>query len=165
MRRLILALILLNTLCMAQVKEIRVKISKDDTLINLPHRFIIPGSEILKIDSTLILPGIHYTIDYGSGKIILNKNLLHKFESEVEVYVHYKAIPIEDKFFKYRKITSSDSNPSTGETHLIETKNDASTPYFGNIRKNGSIVRGFTLGSNRDLGASIWFQPPTFQAT
>ncbi len=151
MRRLILALILLNTLCMAQVKEIRIKISKDDTLINLPHRFIIPGSEILKIDSILILPGIHYTIDYGSGKIILNKNLLHKFESEVEVYVHYKAIPIEDKFFKYRKITSSDSNPSTGETHLIETKNDASTPYFGNIRKNGSIVRGFTLGSNRDL--------------
>jgi hypothetical protein len=136
---------------MAQVKEIRIKISKDDTLINLPHKFIIPGSEILKIDSTLILPGIHYTIDYGSGKIILNKNLLHKFESEVEVYVHYKAIPIEDKFFKYRKITSSDSNPSTGETHLIETKNAASTPYFGNIRKNGSIVRGFTLGSNRDL--------------
>ena len=151
MRRLILALILLNTLCVAQVKEIRIKISKDDTLINLPHRFIIPESEILKIDSILILPGIHYTIDYGSGKIILNKSLLHKFESEVEVYVYYKAIPIEDKFFKYRKITSSDSNPSEGETHLIEAKNDASTPYLGNIRKNGSIVRGFTLGSNRDL--------------
>ncbi len=151
MRYFTLALILLNALCMAQVKEIKIKISKDDTLINLPHRFIVPGSEILKIDSTVILPGIHYTIDYGSGKIIFNREFLQKFEPRVEVYIHYKAIPIEDKFFKYSKVTSSESNPSTGETYLTERKSEVTTSYFGNIRKNGSIVRGFTFGSNRDL--------------
>ncbi len=135
----------------SQVKNFEFEISKNDSVINLPREFIVPKSEILKIDTTELIQGIDYIIDYTSGKIFLLQSLKSKFDSsKVKLKVSYRAIPVERTFYKYKKTEINDTTRTSEKIFKIE-KNENQTYFAGNIQKNGSIVRGFTFGSNRDL--------------
>ncbi|CUS99698.1 hypothetical protein [Candidatus Chrysopegis kryptomonas] len=142
--------ILSLNLCYAQLRNFEIEISKNDSIVNLPNGFIIPKSEILKIDTTELVRGIHYLIDYNSGKIFLLKSIRSNLDSsKIKLKAFYKTIPIGKTFYKYTKTEIKDSTRASGENFKSE-KNE-NPALIGNIRKNGSIVRGFTLGSNRDL--------------
>ncbi|CUS90532.1 hypothetical protein [Candidatus Kryptobacter tengchongensis] len=153
MRFIIYALSLLTGLCLAQIQNVEIAISKNDSIINLPHRFIIPQSEVIKIDSFSLFPEIHYKIDYNIGKIYLYKSIIEKVNSsEPKLKATYRTIPIDTVFFKYSKIEFLETSKKQEEKIFkVEKISDEASSFSGNIQKNGSIVRGFTFGSNRDL--------------
>ncbi len=153
MRFIIYALSLLTGLCLAQIQNVEIAISKNDSIINLPHRFIIPQSEVIKIDSLSLFPEIHYKIDYNIGKIYLYKSIIEKVNSsEPKLKATYRTIPIDTVFFKYSKIEFLETSKKQEEKIFkVEKISDEASSFSGNIQKNGSIVRGFTFGSNRDL--------------
>ncbi len=154
MWRAILVLTLFAELCSAQVRSIEMEISKDDSVINLPYRFIIPQSEILILDTLTLIPSFHYSIDYNSGKIFLFPAITLKIDSpKAKLKGLYKTIPIDKSFFKYKGIEKvlSDSIGQGVKLLKFEKNEEQISTFGGNIQKNGSIVRGFTFGSNRDL--------------
>ena len=104
MRFAIYALLLFAGLCFAQIQSVEFEISKGDSIVNLPHRFIIPQSEILKIDTLVLLPGIHYQINYNLGKVYLHNSVISKIDSSrFKFKAVYRTLPIDTIFFKYRR--------------------------------------------------------------
>ncbi|MEN3038819.1 MAG: hypothetical protein ABDI07_06670 [Candidatus Kryptonium sp.] len=151
MRRIIYVLILLPALCFAQVQKVEIEISKSDSIIHLPHRFIVPSTEILIIDTLTLLQGIHYQIYYEVGKVYLKNSIISKIDSSnFKLKAIYKTIPIDTLFFKYRWIEFLELSQPEEKVLKIE-KREEPLSFSGNIQRNGSIVRGFTFGSNRDL--------------
>ncbi len=137
---------------MAQVKSFEVEISKNDSIINLPHRFIIPKSEILMIDTLMLISGFHYFVDYTAGKVFLSPAFVSKIDSpKVKIKILYKIIPIEGTFFKYRSIELNDTLNQGEKLLKVEDSKSETSSFVGNLQRSGSIVRGFTFGSNRDL--------------
>ena len=96
MRFAIYALLLFAGLCFAQIQSVEFEISKGDSIVNLPHRFIIPQSEILKIDTLVLLPGIHYQINYNLGKVYLYSSVISKIDSsKFKFKAVYRTLPID----------------------------------------------------------------------
>ena len=151
MRFAIYALLLFAGLCFAQIQSVEFEISKGDSIVNLPHRFIIPQSEILKIDTLVLLPGIHYQINYNLGKVYLHNSVISKIDSSrFKFKAVYRTLPIDTIFFKYRRSELTEIDKPIEKILKVEKNIEEHSSFAGNIQKNGSIVRGFTLGSNRD---------------
>ncbi len=145
-------LLLFSGLCFAQIQNVEIEISKSDSIINLPHRFIIPQSEVLKIDTLILLPGIHYQIHYNFGKVYLLNPIASKIDSpKFKLKAIYRALPIDTIFFKYKKAELITTGKPEEKILKVEKNDKDQISLSGNLQKNGSIVRGFTLGSNRDL--------------
>ncbi len=136
-----------------------------DTLYQLPHEFIIEGSEHIVIDSTLRLERLlDYRIDYRYGQIFFSSKRLSRILCDTlphRMMVAYRILPISfkpeyalrqievrrDSLIKRRSIISQSS------TRLL------SDDIFGpGLQKSGSIVRGFSIGSNRDLSLNSGFR-------
>jgi hypothetical protein len=130
-----------------------------DSILQLPHRFIATNSDSVVLDSMRTLRrGIEYQIDYRLGRISLDSIVVrsHHIDSTKQhvITVQYQYFPFrfQDSYFKRRLLVLRDS---TGRDSIRISKPRASfglTDIFGeNLQKSGSIVRGFTVGSNRDF--------------
>lgn len=130
-----------------------------DSTFQLPHRFIATNSDSVVLDSMRTLRrGIEYQIDYRLGRISLDSAFVHSHHMDsmkshvITVQYQYFPFRFQDSYFKRRLLVLRDS---TGRDSIRISKPRASfglTDIFGeNLQKSGSIVRGFTVGSNRDF--------------
>lgn len=131
-----------------------------DTIpVNFENRYhisqvsIIPFSETIILRSNSISKDIDYQFNYANGYFSLSDSLAYSiFDTlfvtyqtvKISLRKEYKrrslVIRFDDRFGDTISVVQSDSRPLTAET------------IFGpGIEKSGTLVRGFTVGTTRDL--------------
>ena len=127
--------------------------------IRLPHRFVPSLTDSVVLDASRVLQrGIDYQLESASGTLRFDSTFIARvlFDStsphRVVVYYRYFPFRFQDSYFRRRLVVLKDT---TGKDSIRVAKPRSSfglEDIFGqNLQKSGSIVRGFTVGSNRDL--------------
>jgi hypothetical protein len=141
-------------------------ISKSDTLIELGVDFVMQYSDKLTINDSLTLkPAADYRFDYRNGVIILSRSLFANYSLDTartySLRVEYDIFPytFKEEYSNFEIETERDT--ITGDTVEIATQNkDLIENLFEGteLDKSGSLFRGFTFGSNRDLSLNSGFR-------
>ena len=136
-----------------------------DSSFVLAQELVVPGSLAMVFDSVYQLqPGLDFDVDERFGIVVFTpffRRLLAdttRGHSIVASY-RYRAIRLPKEVYRRRLVTLVDS--AGGTRRVAEPRPGTSTNLFGgNFRQTGSIVRGFTVGSNRDLSlqSRLWLQ-------
>ncbi len=135
-----------------------------DSSYTLPNQFIIPGSETVMLDSFRLIPNSDYTLNVRFGILSVNCFAVGRFISDSSIHtitILYNSLPFNFKpSYRHREaVLKIDS--ATGETRSVAK---TTSPFLfddlfsSNLQKSGSIVRGFTFGSNRDLTLNSGFR-------
>lgn len=139
-----------------------------DSLIHLPDEFIASGTDTLVVDSLRILiRGSEYSISYRFGTLRIDSLVLSRVRALPPgprghtLTVRYAYFPFKfQPFYAHRLLMTV--RDSTGRDSLRVTRPRGGftiDDIFGaNLQKSGSIVRGFTVGSNRDLSLNSGFR-------
>ena len=162
MIRLVLLLIVSSVLCSLTLfgqgvsTTIELTLSPGDSTLRLPHDFVLEKSFTLKDQSgTTLADSIAFILDRRTGIISLGDSL-RSLQDTTRFLATYRYLPITVKreLFTRELVTVIDS--SGNKTTLLEPYNSSSglsaTNIFGrDFQRSGSITRGITVGSNRDL--------------
>jgi len=135
-----------------------------DTSFVLPNQFIISGSENIQIDSFHLNSGTDYRLDNRFGKLLIYRNTIVSLLSDTANHilkVNYQSLPFNFKpIYKHREPVMR-LDTVTGATIKIArpvTPFSFDDVFSSNLQKSGTIVRGFTIGSNRDLSLNSGFR-------
>lgn len=136
-----------------------------DSSATLPHQFIVKGSEVVQLDTHLLVFGKDYLLDDRFGIITFLPDLISYLRKDTPVQhtltARYQILPfqLKDRYRHRELIIRQDT--ATGQRIQVSrpTAPFSVDDLFGaNLQKSGSIVRGFTIGSNRDLSLSSGFR-------
>src|SRR5437879_6190577 len=70
------------------------KLAPGDSALSLRHRFVIPGSETVLLDSVRLRSGVDYSFDAHTGLLIVHRSGTPR---PVIVSVRYQALPFSFK--------------------------------------------------------------------
>jgi hypothetical protein len=138
-------------------------VARTDSVLQLPDQYIVPGSERIVVDSVRsIPPNGYYTLDDRSGKIVLLPawhRLLNDTLAHV-VRVVYRALPLnfQREYFLHQIVQKKE--PSGAQRSLLVSPSSIwnEDVFGGGLQKSGSLVRGFTVSSNKDLSLTSGFR-------
>jgi hypothetical protein len=140
-------------------------LSLSDTIYQLPHDFLNEGSERVLFDSLTLLQRINqYKIDYRYGQIIFNTRQLDSLLQDTlshRITVTYRALPLQFKReYTLRHLEVIKDSSGRKKTVIAQSSPKLfSDDFFGpGLQKSGSIIRGFSVGSNRDLSLNSGFR-------
>jgi hypothetical protein len=140
-------------------------LSKSDTSYALPHTLISLGSEKLVLDSGRVLARhLDYEIQYFRGILSLRRETLEKIFTDStrhSIRVTYDILPFSLKQEYYIRKISTLTDTSGHITRKIEsslTKFSVDDIFGSGLQKSGSIFRGLTVGSTRDLTLNSGFR-------
>ncbi len=140
------------------------RITARDSVVSLTHEFVIPASEVLLLDSVRLRSPADYTIDYRSGTVRLHRPFRAagpKADTST-LSASYQALPISvQRSYAHRLPTVRADSGAAGRTPAPRPtgRGFSFDDLFGsNLQKSGSIARGFTVGSNRDLSLNSGFR-------
>jgi hypothetical protein len=135
-----------------------------DSVFVLPDQFIIAGSERVWLDSIQLQQQRDYDVVIRSGIVTIRGSILSTISSDTSrhsVKIQYQSLPFHFKDqYQHRIPVEKIDTTGGGKTRLLIP----STPFtvddmFGkNLQKSGSIVRGFSLGTNRDVSLTSGFR-------
>ncbi|MGC8595160.1 MAG: hypothetical protein ACP5MI_06100 [Candidatus Kryptoniota bacterium] len=140
------------------------KIYSPDTTLYLQHKFILQGSEKVYCNSNLFIRQKDYFINYTRGFVSFKNHCKSAFAATDTPYivsVTYRSFPynIPAEYSSHIVVVKYDSARNKNISLVEESKPVNIDDFFGtDIKKNGSIVRGFTIGSNRDLTLNSGFR-------
>jgi hypothetical protein len=131
-----------------------------DSLVRLPDQFVAAGTDSVTLDSVHVLVrGTDYTLDHRKGILRLHPSIggiirADSTRAEHLLQIRYKYFPFrfQDSYFHRQLVALKDATGA--DTLRVARPRSAFSidEIFGpTIQKSGSIVRGFTVGSNRDL--------------
>ncbi|HVN48940.1 MAG TPA: hypothetical protein VMU30_08995 [Bacteroidota bacterium] len=133
-------------------------VSQHDSSVQLPRQFIFEHSDTLVLDSLRqLFPSTDYTLDYRSGKILFTSSLLEILKRDTLhhiLLVRYQALPIMfQPEYSLRHLEVRKDSTGKRQTYVASSvANILSEDLFGaGLKKSGSLVRGFTVGTNRDM--------------
>jgi len=172
-----LAVLLVAITCAARAQEgaslprnsltLPLRLALRDSLVRLPDQFIAAGTDTVILDSGIVLRrGTDYSLGYRFGTIRLDSAFLARTLAGPSGTLH--ALTVRYKFFPFRfqreytrrSIVVLKDSTGRDTLHLAHPRGGFTVDdIFGaNFQKSGSIVRGFTVGSNRDLSLNSGFR-------
>lgn len=146
-------------------KTYSLKFTYQDSVIKTSDRFIIQFSDTLRIDKLVLSPVTDYKLNYRNGVITFNRDLFKKYSLDTtriyDLNLQYDLFPFsfKDEYSNFSFIIERDT--LTGDTVQIAVqKKDVLENLFegSSLEKSGSIFRGVTIGSNRDLTLNSGFR-------
>jgi hypothetical protein len=139
--------------------------TKSDSVYRLTKEFIIEGTDSVFVDSTKRLRrGPDYRIDYRYGTVMLTPGLIATLAADTAGHAlifNFRAYPLNFKRqYSLHHLEIRRDSLGQKKSFLVESSSQLfSDDFFGpGLRKSGSIVRGFTIGSNRDLSLNSGFR-------
>lgn len=115
----------------------------------LPDTLLIENSETLTMNDSLLHPDIDYRLDYIRGIIKFNETLAitDTVKAVYQVFpfnlrISYFSPVITIKPEEVAQVDTIQPPPSFSEAEMFD---------IGSLRKSGTLVRGITIGSDRDL--------------
>ncbi len=134
------------------------RITPADSILRLNHQFIIAHTERIVLDTTLLSGVSDYFLDTRHGILLLSaSHIRSRFplrDSTAILTIDYRALPFSFKDSYQARVPVVLTDSATGRSILVGKSSGGFTldDILGsNLQKSGSIVRGFTVGSNRDL--------------
>ena len=116
------------------------------TELSLKDSLIIHDSELIIFSDDTLKESDDYRIDYIRGRLYLNEEL--SIADSLHISYAYLPISLRPEFYRRRLRYLVDSTRTSTSIEEIRT----STPLERTtLRKNGSIVRGISIGSNQGL--------------
>ncbi len=128
-----------------------------DTTIVFPHAFIYPHSLGLTADtaSAARFPAAWYSFDPSHVRITFLSRLIVPVSAEsAVVYIRYAYVPLlfQPSYSLRKMIIKNDTASARAGRIYTQQTSAIFGDFFGpELQKSGSIVRGFTVGTNRDL--------------
>jgi hypothetical protein len=128
-----------------------------DTAIFLAHEFVVPGTIQLTLDSVAMLGAAgEFTLDARYGVLRLGPALRALIADTsrrhtVTISYRYRPIPLDREYARRRLVTLVDSTGKERQVAEPRSELTAASIFGRNFQRSGSVVRGFTVGSNRDL--------------
>lgn len=126
---------------------------KADTL-QLDSLSIIPGSLTIKTVDGLLLDTSFYKVNYGEGKLIINRKKLPTAFNPDSLQLSYKTFPYlfssETKHKDVNHIRADIQGRKDPFSYTFENKNEDLFKMEG-LNKSGSISRGISFGNNQDV--------------
>lgn len=142
-------------------------VTANATSYSLPHQFLKDGSELVLLDSLYLLKrGEDYLIDYRRGVLRLLAPTVHRITSDTSQAIHRVTVYYERYPFNFRESYFLRQMAVRRDTAAGDTIRIAKIPpalsmdeIFGpGLQKSGSLVRGISVGSNRDLTLTSGFR-------
>jgi hypothetical protein len=136
-----------------------------DSSIVLAHELVVPGSLTLTLDSVYVLqPTLDYDVDERFGLVRFTPFFLRLLADTTRSHAivaayRYRSIRLPAEVYRRRLVALVDS--AGGTRSVAEERPGSSSSLFGGgFKQSGGIVRGFTVGSNRDLSlqSRLWLQ-------
>ena len=139
------------------------RIVQADTSLQLSHDIIIPNSESVYLDSLKLNKPTDYSIEYSTGRVHITLHQKIDFKlHECIIVIFYNFLPFSFQTLYRHKNYLVHHDSITNRTTTIVNTTSTSGPLdnvFGNeLQKSGSIFRGFTVGTNRDLTLNSGFR-------
>ncbi len=132
-----------------------------DTSFVLPHAFIIAGSERISIDS-VSLDSADYSLDARFGLLTVRPDAFRRVIPDTLLHplrMTYRSLPFSFKPGYELHTVRPDTLGGKPVSLARPSRSFSFDDLFGsNLQKNGSIVRGFSVGSNRDLSLTSGFR-------
>jgi len=123
--------------------------SGKDSVLILPHSFLISGKEEVYVDSTRLISLIDYRIDYIHGILYFS----HVPDSGKGIFVFYQSFPFA-LFTEYTHRSFPDSTqvslPQKAATPQKMTRSSGIS-FSDELQKSGSIFRGIQIGTDQGL--------------
>ncbi|MFQ5824486.1 MAG: hypothetical protein ACE5JB_10560 [bacterium] len=118
----------------------------------LSDSLLIPDSELVWADTVKLVRGEDYSIDYLAGIIQLKKH----FPSGVAIRIQYHKFPFSLKrnYFRRELIVAKEEEKNNSTPKIVRTptsKLSSQDLFASQLRKNGSITRGISVGTNQGL--------------
>ncbi|MBF8293981.1 MAG: hypothetical protein HW389_526 [Bacteroidetes bacterium] len=142
-----------------------IRLASSDTAYSLPHTLVVQGSEEIVLDSLRLLRrGSDYEIQYFRGVVSFRRDhlaIILADSSFHSIRVTYEVLPYALKReYSLRQVTTS-SDSAGRLTRKVEsslTRFSMDDIFGSSLQKSGSLFRGLTLGSNRDLTLNSGFR-------
>lgn len=119
---------------------------------------LIPGSEIVRLHGR-VLSRPDYSINPQTLVLALSDSLPYSLFDTL--FVSYRSLKLDlHKEYQFRKLVRS-ADPTLRDSALVSKQlvNLSTESIFGRgIEKSGSIIRGFTVGTNKDLTLQSGFR-------
>lgn len=141
------------------------EIKKDTILINLRNKYelnttsVIPASELISIRGRILQPR-DYSFDYSTASFSLSDSLPYSMLDTI--VVTYRSFRISFKNDYLLKVLAPLPVKSQADTmKQMQRISNALTneSIFGrNIEKSGTLIRGFTVGTNKDMTLQSGFR-------
>ncbi len=135
-----------------------------DSVLQLPQ-FLVAGTESVWLDSVQLLKnGADFTIDYRFGRLRFQRQSFQRFISDPtqhSILVVFRSLPLafKQEYVLNRTILRRDSVRASPTTFVAPVLGPHVDDLFGpGLQKSGSLARGFTVGTNRDLSLSSGFR-------
>lgn len=146
-------------------REAKFTLSSTDTVVYLPHQFIVQHSEVVWLDTLLLAAGSDYVLDDRFGVVRLKPNLMDRLRWDTTgqhfLRVRYQVLPItlKERYQHKELVTRPDTSRYLGTKVAQPAAAFSVDDLFGaELQKSGSLVRGFTVGSNQDLSLTSGFR-------
>ncbi|MGA7160498.1 MAG: hypothetical protein WBZ48_05815 [Bacteroidota bacterium] len=139
------------------------RLTRTDTTLQLSHDLLIPGTELVFLDSLKLNQVKDYFIDYSTGRLRIDLHEKLDFRlQKISITIYYNFLPFSFQSNYRHKSYSIRRDSVTNRSTAIVTASSASGPLgdiFGSdLQKSGSIFRGFSVGTNRDLTLNSGFR-------
>lgn len=147
------------TACLLYGQEYSNSVTVKDTFyVNLNNTYKISAVSILPKTETILLNNnrlskSEYNFSYENGRFSINDSVnVALIDTIIAIYKSYR-LSLKKEFKRRSLIVQyNDQYNDSVRVAKIESEQLTSDAIFGkNIQKNGSIVRGFTVGTNKDF--------------